>query len=355
MIVLCCLLFLFLTVLPFWGGIRELIQKKDAAPLHIDMNYTKNPRYFAVSFRKILTAALPQHEPAAGLFSCTLSKPETVEIVETALINQGQTQAHVLFAKTSLVSGKQATFLKEIYVKERAIIGEGNQLRSLACDGDIRVLQGTSFTRWLDATGNIKVAPLCNLGLSATCTQQLSLAQHCRFKRLYGNPVTTAIPKKAVETPESSSLPFQEAAFTLPAKPATANQTRLQRDERLTFGSDAAVAGNQSHLGNIIALKTLFLGDGAIIHGDVKTHGSLKTGTQITITGNVFAEGDIHLGPEARIYGTVFSQGRVVCERGTIVGSSAGIKSIVAKKGIEFGAGIKVYGYVMTEGEGVVW
>jgi hypothetical protein len=69
--------------------------------------------------------------------------------------------------------------------------------------------------------------------------------------------------------------------------------------------------------------------------------------------GNLFAEGDIEIGQQTRVLGTLFSQGVITLRQGAIIGTRDRIKSVIGKKGILLESGVRVYGYITTEGRGM--
>ena len=70
LLVLCFVLLAILFVLPFIPAAREIRRKDDATPLFINMNYCKDPRYFAMSFRKLMLKSIGNMSP--GLHAVTL-------------------------------------------------------------------------------------------------------------------------------------------------------------------------------------------------------------------------------------------------------------------------------------------
>lgn len=356
-LVLCFILLILLFIMPFIPGMRELRKNDNTAALFINMDYCKDPRYFAISFRKIFSDSLNKGGCDEGLCSIRLSKQEVVKIADNASVADATQMSTVFYVKHKFSSGGKAVFEKELFVGGDVCVGEDNQLRSLVSDGDVHVLRGTKFTRWLDAEGSIRIDEGCDLGISATCSKELSLASKCSFKRLYGFPVVTgAIGFSAQENdmPDGATAIREAAAALVPQEgipddgmPAVFTGEATERD--LT-----EIAPHERKECTIITDDSLVIGEYAVIQGHVKTHGKLSAGASVIITGNLFAEGDIHLGPHSRVFGTVFTQGRIVLEEGVIIGSPGRIKSVIAKKGIALHSGVKVYGYVMTEGEGVV-
>jgi len=335
LLVLCFALLAILFVLPFVPGAREIKRKDDAAPLFINMNYCKDPRYFAASFRKIILKAIG--DVPTGIHAVTLSKQETVQVSDGPWNVAGSVAENVLFIRSDLKSESDTTFKKEVYAQGNVIIGESNRLQALACDGDLHVLKGTRFLRWLDAEGSVKIDEECYLGISATCRGELSLASKCNFSRLYGYPVVTANNTRHVGNNADQTVGDNSALEGIPT-------------ERDISDMPAHCLKNC----NIIAGGPLSIGEHSVIHGHIKSHGKVVTGASVIIMGNLFAEGDIEIGPGSRVLGSVFSQGCITIRHGVTIGSENRIKSIVGKKGISLEGGVQVFGYIVTEGKGIV-
>ncbi len=170
LLVLCFVLLAILFVLPFIPAAREIGRKDDAAPLFINMNYCKDPRYFAVSFRKLMLKSIGDMPP--GLHAVKLSKQETVQISDNARNISGTVTENILYSLNDIESENNVTFIKEVYARGNVFIGESNRLQALACDGDVHVKKGTRFLRWLDAEGNVKIDEDCQLGVSTTCVRR---------------------------------------------------------------------------------------------------------------------------------------------------------------------------------------
>jgi predicted acyltransferase (DUF342 family) len=358
MLILLFMLLVLLFLFPFIPGIYELIRQLDAEPLKINMDYRKDPRFFSVSFKKILAKSLSSG--VEGLHLIKMSKQEITEVVENGVVGDGFILDNIYYVKNDLRSGAKVLFAKEVYVKRNAHIGEGNQMRALACDGDVHISRQTKFLRWLDAEGSIKVEEGCQLGMSATCGRELSLARHCSFKRLYGFPVITGLTAQTHWQEDGDAAVFEaEAAIREAAVVSATENYQPNNGEIIGFmgGADQKLLTIPAHSrrdGNLITANSLRIGSHTVIRGHVKTHGAFVADTSVIIIGNIFAEGDICLGTGSRIYGTVFSQGRITCAKGVTIGSHGRIKSVIGRKGVIFDYGVRVYGLVMTEGEGLV-
>jgi NDP-sugar pyrophosphorylase family protein len=367
--VLLVILFLF----PFVAGMRELQNKSDISPLYINMGYAKDPRYFGQSFRNSFLRALGANG-TNGIHFILMSKQEAAEVVDTGTVGAGEVTNTIYYVKEDLTSKNGAYFQKEVYVRGNAAIGENNSLRALACDGDVHLSRGTEFVRWLDSEGTIVADSHCGLGVSAACGGEFRLARGCSFKRLYGFPVNTGAesalaPRENIPEsfPEYSPARSIEASYreAAPTVAETRSRRHYDRDydrdySRPVRGAtdidyDVKTVRHHSQVDcSIVTVHSLTIEKQALVRGHVKTYGNLDVGAGVTICGNVFAEGDVHLGPGSQVHGTVFTQGHVLLDEGVTVGSADKIKSVVGKKGVEIRRSVKVYGYVMTEGEGTV-
>jgi hypothetical protein len=335
---LACILLVLLFILPFVPGTHELFKRRDASPLFINIDYSKDHRYFAFSFRKLFLDSLEGPAKATeGFRDLMLSKREKVQIIGNARFARGAVLEHLLYVIQDLDSENNVIFNKEVYVRGAARIGEDNRLQALACDGDIHIQKGATFFRWLDAEGSIRAEEQCALGVDATCGGVLFAARGCSFMRLYGFPVTTDANSGGAQE-EDHSDDIGAAAF------------ESESVERNLANIPAQSRKNCS----IISRDSLRVGDHSVIRGHVKTHENLVIGANVVITGNVFAEGDIEIGPQSRVLGTIFSQKHILVKQGVRVGARDRIKSVIGKKAITLEECVRVYGYVMTEGKGLV-
>lgn len=337
MLIFAFFLLLLLFILPFAPGMREFRRKDDAAPLFINMDFRKYPRYFASSFRKIFSKSLSDPSALAGRRELLLSKREQVQVVDTADFAAGARSEHVLYVLRDLESGKNVTFDKEVYIRGNSRIGEDNRLQALACDGDIRVGRGTRISRWLDAEGAIIAESSCSLGVDATCGGMLSAARACTFMRLFGSPVFTG----------EHANPLEE-------------DDALENEHTLCLHSEG-IERNLSNIpmssmknNSIIATGSLTVGDFSVVRGHIKTHRDLIIGAHVIITGNIFADGNIEIGPHSRVLGTVFSQQHINVKDNAQIGSKNRIKSVIGKKSVALEQGVRVYGLVITEGKGSI-
>lgn len=365
--------FFILLLIPFMPGIIELIKRRDAAPLFIDKNYTKDPRFFGKSFKLLMENAIGHDDLKPGFRTVKLSKDETIEIAPCKKIYAGEESNHVSYITGDFISTGKARFNKEIYVKGDTAIGSENMFRAVACMGNVFISEKSNIIRWVDADGNIDVCRECNLGISISCGGQLKISKHCRFKRLYGLPIITTydIPliiynlHKITEKAEDyDKKPGGDEETGGTAEPAwDTNDKDLDRSKQIDEITDTAWVITEKNsvippftriAKDFIIKKNLRVKRNCVFMGDIKTYGDLIIEKDVKIFGNVFSEKNIEIGHDTVISGDVFSQGTVNIRERVKIGNSGKIKSVIGKKGIMLGRDVKIYGYVMTEGSGKI-
>ncbi|MDR2006674.1 MAG: hypothetical protein LBP78_05460 [Acidaminococcales bacterium] len=340
MIVFLCVRFLvFSFVWPFIGGWREMYAANDAIPLFINMDYMKDPRYFAISFRRFFKNFLNNEDLRPGIYELRFSKPEKVCVLENSVLSSERTLDVIAYAPRDLATENGVSFEKEIYVRGSAAIGQNNDLRALVCDGDVSLAKNTVLRRWLDAEGNISAGEGCNLGVSLTSGKECLVAAGCVFRRLYGAPVKAGTSRK--KSFALAARDDEERVF--PPPPLGAKERQL---EEIWPYSDTRFS--------VITPNRLWVGANSRILGHIKTYGNLNVDDNVLITGNVFAEGDIVIGQFCKILGDIFAQGSVSIGEGSQVGRPGKIKSVVGNQTVFLSSGAAVYGYVTTEGDGRV-
>lgn len=331
------ILFILLLLLPFIPGILEIIKKEDSEPLFISMDYTRNPRYFGKSFKMLLNRATSGSAVSPGFLDIKLSKNEKLEITESVSIPDKTEMNHLLYVLGNLSSGCKTILNKEVYVKGDAKIGSSNIIQALVCMGDVSVSEGTQFRRWIDADGNITIGENCDLGISVSSGDRISLACNCIFRRLYGMPILTG--HRNID--ELQHYP----------------ETMFLEDTSLPDISFSRKKDNTVPSGSVINNNTVFLGDirigkGVSIKGTIKSYGNIILEEGAMIYGNIFADGNILIGRNARINGHVFSQKSVFISEQSIISRPNKIKSIIGKKEIQIESNVTIYGFISTEGYG---
>lgn len=335
-IILAFIMFAVFFALPFFPAISEVIRKQDSNPLFISMDYNKDPRYFCKSFKKIIKIAVAGLTGDHHIREVVLSKKEDIEITESLHVKTGEQMEMLLYVQGDMVSDANVLFNKEIYVSGNAHIGPGNILHVLAVEGNIIIADGTTFERWLDAEGDLKVGSQCHLGISASCGGRLDIADGCVFRRLYGMPVTTGTVQNVDDMKGLSVEPLLHPGSSFVRK------------------TDKVVAEGSVLSGNIVFLKDVMIGRHSIVNGSVKCYGDITLEDNVKICGNIFADGKINIGRKAIISGHIFSQNSILISEHSVISKPGVIKSVLGKKSVRLAPDVTIYGYISTEGRGRV-
>ncbi|MBI5042515.1 MAG: hypothetical protein HZC10_01495 [Nitrospirae bacterium] len=324
--------FIILVLIPFIPGAAELVRPRDSKPLYIRMDYSKDPRYFGKTFKKILKDSL--RGLREGTRKVRLSKDEEVEIVVSGNIAPNSEVLTVLHVLNDITSSENVGFKKEIYVAGDAVIGKENMVRAIASDGNIRLSEGAKVIRWLDAEGNIEVDKGCDLGISASSGNELRIERNCRFKRLFGTPVITfGLPKKK----------------TIPA-----GSVEITTAKKIVTDKKRVVIPPATRVEDTLILKQeLEVKEDCVLMGSLKVYGNVLIGQGVIIFGNIFSEGDIEIGEDSEVAGIIFSQKHIKIKDGVKIGNASTVKSVIGKKGIILGKNVTIYGYIMTESTGI--
>jgi predicted acyltransferase (DUF342 family) len=327
--------FLILVVLPFLPGIMELVQPQDDRALSINMDYSKDPRYFGNSFKGLLNRALGTQSMRVGTQQISLSKEETVEIIPQANIPAKKKVDHLMVVTGNFTSLADVTFHKEIYVTGEASIGERNTLRALAAEGRVSLASSTKVIRWIDSEGEFVADASCELGWSISSAKKLRIGPDCFFRRLYGMPVMTQkeAPEQEISPTERKYEDIEETAF-LSDKDWTIIPPHAKIDKALIFRQNLKIKRH------------------CVLNEDVKTYKKLVLEEGVQIMGNVFAENGIQISSDARIFGNVFSQETIHLGRGTQIGLPGAVKSVVARGEVILDRNVTIYGYVVAGKKG---
>ncbi len=377
------LLFFLLLLMPFLPGIMEFRRPKDAEPLFIDMVRFKDPLYFGHSFRAMVRSKVETGPLQPGARDVDLSKHERVVVSEEQLIPEGRRFESVIYFNQGLETSRRVEFEKEVYVKESASLGEDNNLRALYCEGDVVLGRGSRVTRWVEADGEITILPDCQLGKSVATEAPLRVGVGCEFLTLYGLPLVTfeTVPREFrgdpadyprrelvdnrlawklvdrhlsinIDPPKSED----EEDGTLPSRPHpvdTQAEDNPEKPFRVGRNDIVIEAGSRVHR-HFVARLDLEVKPDAVILGSVKAYGEVNIGDRCVVHGNIFAEGDIRIGRDVTILGNVFSQRGVDVAAGARIGVPDEIRSLIGKRRVRLAAGVTLFGYVLTEGGGVI-
>jgi hypothetical protein len=262
-------------VAPMAPGAIELWRVRDRGRLEIDRAYAADPRYFGRTFRQRIVGK---------------------EIASRRFVLTG----------AGAVAG-------EVFARHEVVLRERTRVRSVACDGFVRLEPGCIVSYWIDAEQRLEAAPGCNLGTAASCAGPVILAPTVRFHRLWGAPVGAPV--------SSQAAPLSSRAES--------------RDSDVITRADAAIA------------------PGAVINGTVKATGSIQLGRNAHVHGHAIAGKNVRIAPGAIVEGHVFAGERIAIGAGARIGSANAVTTVYAKH-IELASDATVWGWIVADRGGVV-
>lgn len=292
--------FVVLALLPFLPGLLELLLKRDIDPLYIKQDYSKDPAFFGRSFQKIImeTSKKGLKKISENTAEIVLSKgkPEKMVLFKNKV---GGKLSDLVFAEGSEVeTDKPLETPKEVIIKGDFYIQHTCIMRSLFVLGDLAVDRPLITKRWIHVEGEANIRAPSDLGINFYA-RRIQILVSCTFKRMFAEVI------KIGEEPKEED----------------------------------------------------FKGNVSYIKGTIKSKGSLNIRTQdkkLVIDGDLISDKDIVVEGGVWIKGSIFTHSEAVLLKGVIVGEEGKVKSVVAKKMLILAEGVKVYGYLHTDGEGKV-
>lgn len=311
-------------------------------PLFIPQENSKNPRYFAMSFCKMMEQGWKQYD---GYGNLVLSKREKVleadkeEIWPNTICNE-----MVCAWEKDFVPLKDITFKKEIYARQNASFISIPSIRAVACQQNLYIGANTHIVRWADAVGNITVEENCNLGVSVTAENVIRIGKKCSFFRLYAKEIVFDAANEKLEGSKSQQQQNETK------KSLNRNQDVYKKIERnIRYVNEKNTDENQHFNASIVTKHKLTILSGCVVQGDVRSHKSIRLDRGTVVCGNLFAEGNVFLEKGACVYGNIFTQNNIFIGDKVCIGQYGKIKSVIAREHIRIGHDCAIYGLIRAE------
>ena len=360
MLPIAAAVFVAMLVFPVIGS--YLIYKRTTVDvLYIDADKTRDPRFFAKSFRDLIDAAFGAYEGgdtvalsrSAERFYLTSDDADLVAAASSSLSDAiGRLPENcdrlVVALEDTFDSGAVSRFDREVYVCGNALIGEECALRALYALGSVSLGRGVFVDRWVDAESVLAVYDDCDLGVSASSAQHLIIGRNCRFRRLFAPIIDVGTyADELVALGALSRAPFVSREVIWGARD-------VGRDDRDESYDDETAGDEGVVVGTIISSHNVKLLENIVLAGDIRSHGSVRLCDGAVVFGNVFAESGVVIGEGCRVFGTVFCQEDVHVGDGAVLGTEGQQRSVVARGRVIFEGRARVFGYVTTEGGGLI-
>jgi cytoskeletal protein CcmA (bactofilin family) len=341
-VVMYCLIALFLVLLlfPIVNAVFYF-KKYKSGILYINQERVRDARYFGKAFASLIESQLSDGNDNQIKLSqletfingdVQTKYPSVVPELVICRINEFYTPIGV------------QEFQKEIYSANNIVLNQGRLIaRALYSRKNIILGSETHIERWVDANGTLAIYNNCNLGISASSKERMSIGEGCSFRRLFAPEIRIGqypgsnLDSTHGKNPKIYRMPIQN------------NKERNIKYIRKEMINDDGVVDF-----SLVSSRNVIINEKIIVQGDVRSHKGVKLWDDAVVCGNVFAEGDVILGRNAVILGNVFSQGNIVLEEGAVLGQQGRICSAIARGSITFSKNTFVFGYVSCEREGKI-
>jgi len=324
--------------LPFIHIIIAIRGKKDVEPLHVNLNYSKNPRYMTEPFETYFYQSFPKEQLIDGNI-LEDKKVGRVEVVSQKTIAQAG-YYEMFYLLDSVIFPKKSSIKREIFAQEDVTLQEYTRVRAIRSKGNIFLHDNCKIQRWLDADKNIIVGKNICLNI-VYANGYIRLEKGTKFKRLYGHPIQT-----------SHKIQYSLLQIT------KENREQLHsniRDNLLYINDKEAFIEKDKHIQrSVISQHNLTLGNNIYINGDIKSNGKLYVGEKCIINGNLFAEEDIYISKKCFISGNVFSHKNIYICEGTQIATEKHTKSVVTKGTVKIEKNVTIFSYVLADEEGEI-
>jgi cytoskeletal protein CcmA (bactofilin family) len=315
------------------------IQRDGGGALGIRKENARDPRYFSTAFSRMIEKALQNYD---GQGSVRLSKEEALSFAEN-LPSHADRWETLVVARQPFQSNGIGFFSKEIYAYEDAVMEQGCGMRAIASEKRLLLEQGCRVVRWADAEAGIYAKRDCDLGISATSGDSITLDIGCRFNRLFAPEIRVRPDAQEEATEHSLGRLFVSGQET-------------KRNQTIRYGLKTVGAGTKQ-ICSMVTQSNLLIGKDAHIYGDVKSNKNIRIQSGVVITGNVFADQNIVIEQGVYIGGVVFTQESLFVGAHSEIGRYGVTKSLVAREEIVLCEGATVHGYIHCErgGRTVDW
>jgi cytoskeletal protein CcmA (bactofilin family) len=321
LLLLSLLLFGLMLAIPAIPAIREVVRPRDEGRLRIPERYVRDPRWFGRSYReKLAPFVAAAHGDVPYDADVRLRTDEETRWAPDMTIPPRERLRGIAVGERIRVG--DGAGIRDAYALESLAVGRDVVARTLTSDGTLSIGESVTILRWVDADGEITVAPGADLGVSASGGSRVTLADRVRFERVWGAPVASRT---------ATTAPF---ALSDPTRAKHIGQADVATDAPLIVYAPVRIAG------------------GTRISGHVKVHGPLAIEAGVRVAGNVIVRGDVTFASDVTVDGHVFSEGDVRLGPGCRVGRAGGTKTVYAAGRILIANDVEVEGWIVAEDGG---
>jgi cytoskeletal protein CcmA (bactofilin family) len=329
-----------LLMVPLAPALRELIHKRDASPL-VTRKDDGDISSFAASLR---TRCIPLQ---ATLQDCDLrAENELIEFSPGSAFVVGQhgnwrgpRHASMLVAcggPVELPAGFQST--EDFYSRGSVRCGQQSIFRALLSEEEIVLGNDTQILRWIHAESSLSAGTHCRLYGRASSAKSITLSAGSTFERIYAPVIYSSQEGAAL------SLRKEYAAYSRLAQSGIG---------RTGIHSHMHLSADEQHRGDVVATRTINLGQGASVLGSVKANGEIVLKERAEVHGSLVSTKRIHIASGCFVKGPIIAEREVIIDSGVQVGLP-GTPTTVSAPLIHLASGSVLHGTAWAKIEGRV-
>jgi predicted acyltransferase (DUF342 family) len=303
---------LSLTLVP---ALREVIQRKDAAPLPVRRD-DGDIRNFARGFRRYIA---PLESAFAGCSEeeC-IAEARLPDGAPALLVGKGgvypfgedKVDALVMFAKPiHLRDG--LIFTHDVYAGGDLEGGKNNIFRAVLGENDVFLEEESRVLRWLHVEGGVVAGQNTHLYGRCSAEKFVHLSAGCRFERLHAPVVVTGLNARAF-----SDVPAVQTK-------AQANKVAVMSRShgRSRIHGDLHLGSGEMFLGDIIATGSIRIDRESRVVGSAKGNADVQLCEQGQIDGSLISSGTIRVARNCFLKGPVLAEDEIIIGAGTRIGT----------------------------------
>jgi predicted acyltransferase (DUF342 family) len=332
-----------LVSLPLVPAIREVIHRKDAAPIPVrrDDGHIGN---FAASFRRYIAPL--QSEFAECVAQQTIAETKLPDGSCALLVGKGgdytfsekRSERLVLFGKPTHL-GDDLFFAQDVFAGAVLDSGTKNIFRALLSEGDIFLDENSRVLRWLHADGAVVAGRNTHLYGRCSAKKLIYLSSGCRFERVHAPAIVIGVHAHGLH-----EIPISKAAPAMTFK-RSHGRSRIHGDLHLGAG--------EMFLGDIVATGSIRIERETQIVGSAKGNGDVELCEQARIDGSVISSGTLRIAANCVLKGPVLAEKEIVLGANTRIGTPDSLTTINAPV-IRVAPGCVIHGTLWARHQGRV-
>lgn len=330
-------------ILPLLWALRELYFPRDDAPLRIDNQYSRDDRFFAHAFERLLEEQLGARPRVAGSRALPLygERHPVVTTRGNCQLSGMPVVEPVLDVQGNLRVAPRTVVRRGVFATGRADIGDSSRLAALLSKRSVTLGRNVAIDSWVDCEDSLQSGDGCRLGARATAGESIHLGRGVKFNLLSAPEIVVGQPAPAAELGHPDGEPLAQVAPSDVPLMHLANQTTVARG--------SLICPDHVHVrGNVVVRGSAVLGEGMVLDGSLYADGAVLMLRGACVTGSLLAGGAVRIDPESRIGEHLISGDALWIGENVTVGAPERVTTVLGYETIELEQGVRVFGRILA-------